>query len=415
MGDIPKVLLAISLGVDAPSYCIEKRNDCKRGLDTMTKKLYDLDSHLSVFNAQVLSCTSVGEGRWAVLLDQTAFFPEGGGQLADQGTLDGARVLDVQEMPEGILHTTDAPLEERAVVIGTLDLDLRFRRMQCHSGEHVVSGLAHRLYGCTNVGFHMGETEVILDFDRELTQAQIDTIEEHANRIIWSNRPVTAAYPAPEVLQELDYRSKLELTENVRIVTIPDCDVCACCAPHVNFTGEIGMVKLLANMRHRGGVRIWMVAGEQAWKDYCTKQENTAAISAALSVKQHETAQGVARMKAELEATYLALKEAKAALAAEKCKSLPETTGNLVLFEDDLDSQSMRTLVNAGVERCGGICAVFAGKDGQYRHVMGSKTVDLRALSKEIHQALGGKGGGQPTMIQGSVTADRKQIEEYFA
>lgn len=381
----------------------------------MTKKLYDLDSHLSVFNAQVLACTPAGEGRWTVLLDQTAFFPEGGGQLPDQGTLDQAKVLDVQESSEGILHTTDAPFEVGATVTGALDWPLRFRRMQCHSGEHVISGVAHNLFGCTNVGFHMGETEVILDFDKELTQAQIDTIEETANRIIWSNRPITAEYPATQILKDLDYRSKLDLTENVRIVTIPDCDVCACCAPHVNFTGEIGMVKLLSTMRHRGGIRIWMVAGEQAWKDYRTKQANVAAISAALSVKQHETAQGVERMKAELEATYLALKETKMALAAEKCKSLPETEGNLVLFEDDLDSQSMRTLVNTGMERCGGVCAVFVGKDGQYRHVMGSKTVDLRAQSKAIHQALGGKGGGQPTMIQGSVTATQAQIEAYFA
>ena len=381
----------------------------------MTKKLYDLDSHLSVFTAQVLACTPTGEGRWTVLLDQTAFFPEGGGQLPDQGTLDQANVLDVQETPEGIFHTTDAPLEVGGTVTGRLDWPLRFRRMQCHSGEHVISGVAHNLFGCTNVGFHMGENEVILDFDKELTQEQIDTIEETANRIIWSNRPVTAEYPAPEVLKDLDYRSKLDLTENVRIVTIPDCDVCACCAPHVNFTGEIGMVKLLSNMRHRGGIRIWMAAGELAWKDYRTKQANVAAISAALSVKQHETAQGVARMKAELEAAYLELKETKMALAAEKCKALPETEGNILLFEDDLDSQSMRTLVNTGMDRCGGICAVFVGKDGQYRHVMGSKTVDLRAQSKAIHQALGGKGGGQPTMIQGSVTATREQIEAYFA
>ena len=142
----------------------------------MTKKLYDLDSHLSVFTAQVLACTPTGEGRWAVLLDQTAFFPEGGGQLPDQGTLDQANVLDVQETPEGIFHTIDAPLEVGGTVTGRLDWPLRFRRMQCHSGEHVISGVAHSLFGCTNVGFHMGENEVILDFDKELTQEQIDTM-----------------------------------------------------------------------------------------------------------------------------------------------------------------------------------------------------------------------------------------------
>lgn len=380
----------------------------------MTKKLYDLDSHLSVFSAQVLACDPAGEGRWQILLDQTAFFPEGGGQLPDQGTLDQANVLDVQEAGPDILHTTDAPLTVGTSVTGTLDWPLRFRRMQCHSGEHIVSGTAHSLYGCTNVGFHLGENEVILDFDKELSQEQLDTIETIANQVIWENRPVLAEYPDPAVLRDLEYRSKLDLTENVRIVTIPGCDVCACCAPHVNATGEIGVIKLLSSMRHRGGIRIWMAAGQMALEDYRTKQGNVAAISAALSVKQHETAQGVARMKQELEAAYLALKEARQALAAEKCRDLPETEGNLLLFEEDLDSQSMRTLVNAGMEKCSGVCAVFVGKDGQYRHVMGSKHVDLRAKSREIHQALGGKGGGQPTMIQGTVTASRKEIEAYF-
>ena len=380
----------------------------------MTKKLYDLDSHLSRFTAQVVSCQPAGEGTWQVLLDQTAFFPDGGGQLPDAGTLNGAAVLDVQETPAGILHTTDAPLEAGTEVTGQLDWPLRFRRMQCHSGEHVVSGKAHNLFGCNNVGFHMGEHEVILDFDRELTPQQVEELEEEANRVIWANRPITAQYPDPAVLEKLDYRSKLDLTEGVRIVTIPDCDVCACCAPHVNFTGEIGMVKLLATMRHRGGIRIWMVAGEDALMDYRMKHNSVTAISGALSVKQHETAQGVVRMKAELEALYQTLKETKNALVAEKCKSLPETQGNLILFEGDLDSQGMRNLVNAGMERCTGICAVFAGQDGQYRHVMGSRTVDLRAQSKEIHGALGGKGGGQPTMIQGSVTATRAEIEAYF-
>ena len=386
----------------------------------MTKKLYDLDSHLQVFSARILSCRPAGEGRWQILPDQTAFFPEGGGQPADQGTLsaDGVTVsvLDVQETPEGILHLTDGPLKENAAAEGRLNWPLRFGRMQCHSGEHVISGLAHSRYGCTNVGFHMGEAEVILDFDRELTPEQIRELENEANRIIWENRPITAEYPDPAILKDMDYRSKLDLTENVRIVTIQNCDVCACCAPHVSYTGEIGLVKLTSFMRHRGGIRIWMAAGKMALTDYQTKQDNVAAISAALSVKQHETARGVERIKEELAETELALKDAKRALAAEKILSLPETPGNLCLFEEGMDIPTLRTLVNAGMEKCGGICAAFTGADGQgYRYVMGSKTVDLRAESKPIHAALGGKGGGQPAMIQGSLPASRAEIEAYFA
>lgn len=381
----------------------------------MTIKLYDQDSHCRAFSARVLTCQAAGEGRWQVTLDQTAFFPEGGGQPADQGTLGGAAVLDVQEVGDAILHTTDAPLSPGDTVQGELDWALRFGRMQCHSGEHVISGLAHSLFGCTNVGFHMGEDAVILDFDKELSPAQLREIEDRANAIITENRPVTAVYPDPDTLAGLDYRSKLDLTENVRIVTIEGCDVCACCAPHVKHTGEIGLVKLLDAMRHRGGIRIWMAAGKLALRDYQVKQENIAAISAALSVQQPQAAQGVQRLLGEMEGLKEALKAARQALVLEKARSLPETEGNLCLFQEDLDAGSLRALANAGMEKCSGICAVFTGSDqAGYRYVMGSRTVDLRAQAKAINAALGGKGGGQPTMIQGSVTAGREAILAYF-
>ena len=381
----------------------------------MTIKLYDQDSHCRAFSARVLTCQAAGEGRWQVTLDQTAFFPEGGGQPADQGTLGGAAVLDVQEAGDAIVHTTDAPLSPGDTVQGELDWALRFGRMQCHSGEHVISGLAHSLYGCTNVGFHMGEDAVILDFDKELSPAQLREIEDRANAIITENRPVTAVYPEPDTLAGLDYRSKLDLTENVRIVTIEGCDVCACCAPHVKHTGEIGLVKLLDAMRHRGGIRIWMAAGKLALRDYQVKQENIAAISAALSVQQPQAAQGVQRILGEMEGLKEALKATRQALVLEKARSLPETEGNLCLFQEDLDAGSLRALANAGMEKCSGICAVFTGSDqAGYRYVMGSRTVDLRAQAKAINAALGGKGGGQPTMIQGSVTAGREAILAYF-
>ena len=359
----------------------------------MTTKLYDQDSHCRTFSAQVLSCTPVQGGQWHIVLDQTAFFPEGGGQPGDQGTLDTVRVLDTRERGDAIVHITDGPLTPGTSVTGELDWALRFARMQCHSGEHVLSGLAHSLYGCTNVGFHMGEDQVILDFDKELTPQQLTVLEDRANQIITENRPVTARYPAPEELAALDYRSKLDLTEQVRIVTIAGCDVCACCAPHVTCTGEIGLVKLVDAMRHRGGIRLWMVAGRLALADYQRKQTNIAAISAALSVQQPQAAQGVERLKQELQTLKETLKQTRQALLAEKAKALPQTPGNLCLFEDDLDGTGLRVLANAGMERCGGICAVFAGTDqAGYRYAMGSQTVDLRAKAKEAPPGPGGKG-----------------------
>lgn len=289
----------------------------------MTTKLYDQDSHCRTFSAQVLSCTPVQGGQWHIVLDQTAFFPEGGGQPGDQGTLDTVRVLDTRERGDAIVHITDGPLTPGTSVTGELDWALRFARMQCHSGEHVLSGLAHSLYGCTNVGFHMGEDQVILDFDKELTPQQLTVLEDRANQLITENRPVTARYPTPEELAALDYRSKLDLTEQVRIVTIAGCDVCACCAPHVTCTGEIGLVKLVDAMRHRGGIRLWMVAGRLALADYQRKQTNIAAISAALSVQQPQAAQGVERLKQELQTLKETLKQTRQALLAERPKPSP--------------------------------------------------------------------------------------------
>lgn len=379
----------------------------------MTEKLYDLDSHLREFTARVISCEQDGK-RWAVALDRTAFFPEGGGQAADTGFLGSVRVLDVQEREDGILHYTDGPLGAGETVTGTLDWQQRFRRMQNHSGEHILSGLVHARYGYRNVGFHLGDGDVTVDFDGELSREQLDELETAVNLAIAENVTVQAWYPSPEELAALDYRSKLELTENVRLVRIEGYDLCACCAPHVSRTGEIGSLRILDFMRHRGGIRLHMLCGLDALEDARMRYQATLAISGLLSVPQADT-------PAAVECTLRELEETRQALAGEKRRwlklrsdALPETEANLCIFEEDLDPVSLRELVNAGMEKTPGICAAFSGQDGDWKYIIGSRKVDLRSLSKEINAAIGGRGGGRPEMIQGSCTADRKQIEAYF-
>ena len=380
----------------------------------MTEKLYDGDSHLREFTARVLSCEKEGE-RWTVLLDRTTFFPEGGGQAADTGILGAARVLDVQEAAGEICHYTDAPLSVGETVSGTLDWEKRFRRMQNHSGEHLLSGIVHAHYGYRNVGFHLGDGDVTVDFDGELTRSQLDELETEVNRAIAANVGVTCWYPPMEELAALDYRSKLELTENVRLVKIEGYDLCACCAPHVARTGEIGSLRILDHMRHRGGIRLHMLCGLDAMEDARARYQATLAISGLLSVPQLETPNAVRRVLGELEETKQALADARRQVLRMKADALPETEGNLCLFEPELDMLSLRELVNAGMEKAGGICAAFAGKDGAWKYIMGSRSADLRSLAKEINAAIGGRGGGRPEMIQGSCTASRQEIEAYFA
>lgn len=379
-----------------------------------TIKLYDADSHLYDFDASVISCEKTDKG-FAVVLDKTAFFPEGGGQPADEGTLNGIAVTDVQIKDGVITHTTAEEIPAGSAVKGAVDSEIRFRRMQNHSGEHIVSGLIHKLFGYNNVGFHMGSEDVTLDLDGVLTREDLDKIEMLANRAVYENVNVRAEYPSPEILKDLDYRSKLDLTENVRIVTIEGYDVCACCAPHVNKTGEIGIIKLLDFLKYKGGVRIHMLCGFDALEDYNRRYKNVAAISAKLSAKQAEVYEAVERLSAELSAEKQAAGELKRQLVAMKIAALEPTDGNMVLVEKDMDMLNLRNLVNEAVQLCGGICAAFSGSDENgYNYIIASKNVPLRAEAKAINAALNGRGGGKDEMIQGSAKTSEAEIRAYF-
>ena len=274
----------------------------------MTTRLYDTDSHLREFTAAVLRCEPAG-ARWRVVLDRTAFFPEGGGQPADTGALNGAAVTDVQEESGEVAHYTDAPLEPGTTAHGVIDWGKRFRRMQAHTGEHIVSGLVHTHYGYRNVGFHLGDETVTMDYDGELTWEQLMEIERLANEAVWRDVPVRIEYPAPEALVKMTYRSKLDLRENVRIVTVEGYDVCACCAPHVSRTGEVGAIKIVDSMRHRGGVRLTILCGADAQADYALRHAQVASLSHLLSVPRADVVAAAERLLREKEALERELEE----------------------------------------------------------------------------------------------------------
>ncbi|MGM9647105.1 MAG: DHHA1 domain-containing protein [Eubacteriales bacterium] len=379
----------------------------------MTEKLYYQDSYLFSFTATVRACTPAGD-EYAVELDRTAFFPEEGGQYADTGLLSGIPVLDVKEKNGIIIHTLPAPLPVGTEVVGQVEGKQRLRKMQNHTGEHIVSGLFHSLYGLNNVGFHLGHDDVTIDLDGSLTRDDLCRVEVLANEAIWKNLPIRAEFPAPEVLATLQYRSKLELTENVRIVTVPGYDVCACCAPHVAYTGEVGQIKLLDYSRYKGGVRIHMLCGMDALSDYHARYVATAAISAKLTAPQSEVAEAVDRLHAELQEKKQQIARLQDALAAELLCSLPAGDAPALFFETRLDNPARRALVNGAAEKRP-LAALFAGDDeAGYTFLIGSTTVDLRAFAKSLTAALGGRGGGSATLIQGTLSASRKAIEEYF-
>jgi len=377
----------------------------------MTEKLYYQNSHLFAFDAKVLDCRAEKKG-YSVVLDRTAFFPEGGGQLADTGTLGGVRVTDVHEKDGEIRHYTDAPLNTGETVHGEINKEQRLRRMQNHSGEHILSGLVHNAYGYDNVGFHMGAECMIIDFSGELSWEQLMELETRANEVVRQNLPLHIWFPDEAELSALEYRSKLELTENVRIVEIPGVDRCACCAPHVERTGEVGVVKILDSQRHRGGQRVSVICGMDALEDYRARQESVTEISRALSAKRGEVTAAVQRVLAEQQSMKERCDALSLALIQYMADAEGERDGNIVMFSDVLGEIAQRELVNLLMPKAGGFAAVFTGSDRDgWRYIIGSLRVDLRTGAKQINAAIDGRGGGTPQMIQGSARAFRDKIE----
>lgn len=378
----------------------------------MTERLYEQDSFCREFTATVLSCEPC-DGQYAVVLDRTAFFPEGGGQAADGGTLGGAQVLDVQMHDGEIVHTVAAPLTVGSTVGGALDWDTRFLRMQKHTGEHIVCGIIHRLYGYENVGFHLGSEDVTLDLDGELTREQLDEVEELANRAVAENRAVTAVYPTADELTEMDYRSKKEIDGAVRIVTIEGLDRCACCAPHVATTGQVGLIKLLDFIRYKGGVRIHMQCGLDALRDYRMRYTQTAHIAASLSVKQHAVVDGVERLFAQRDALTRELAAVRKDLLSLRVEMLPPDSGRVLFIEKTMDGESLRDLALAASAKVGGLCAAFAGDDDN-GYAYAASGGELTAFSAALKDALGARGGGSPQLMQGRVFATAQAIREFW-
>ena len=379
-----------------------------------TERLFDKDAKASEFEAVVLE-VSEENGTFCAVLDKTLFFPEEGGQACDTGTLGGACVLRVEENQGVIYHYTDKALRVGEAVKGKIDYDERYRKMQNHTGEHIVSGLIYKHFGLKNVGFHLSSDGMTADFDGELTDENIKMIEDLANRAVYECRAVRGYYPEPEELATMEYRSKLELSENVRIVEIEGVDLCACCAPHVSNTGEVGMIKILEYPRYKGGVRLSMKCGVDALEGYRAEYEQIKRISMAISAKRSEVADGVDRLLEEMSALRGKIAEMKRELMGYRLEKIEYTDGNLCIFEEDGDMLALRNLVNAAKTRCGGICACFSGNDSEgYKYIISSTSVDLKAKSKEINAAISGRGGGSVEMIQGSCTAKRDEIEEFF-
>ena len=378
-----------------------------------TEKLYYQDPYQTTFTARVLTCEPSKTG-YLVTLDRTAFYPEGGGQPADHGVLGGVTVTDVHEKDGVIFHTCSGPVEVGSTVEGSIDWTRRFDHMQQHSGEHILSGLLCSLYDCSNVGFHLGADTVTIDYDRELTWEQVLEAERQANEAIWRDTPAEITFPAPDALAQLDYRSKKELTGQVRIVSFPDADCCACCGTHVRRAGEVGLIKVLSCQKFREGVRLEILCGQRAYRYLSRIYEQDHAVARLLSVKPQDAFAAVERQNAELTAAKLRMTELEDRLFALRAQSLAGR-GDVLLLEPPMRPDGARKLADTAARAAGGLAAVFAGERDSYVYALvHAGGADISPLVKRLNSALSGRGGGRNGFAQGSVQADRSAILDFF-
>ena len=363
------------------------------------------------FTAFVQSCQKEKD-YYKVVLTRTAFFPEGGGQYADTGTLDNVRVFDVQEEDGKIYHKTKQPLVEGTEVHGQIDWEMRFMKMQQHTGEHIVSGLIHEKFGYNNVGFHLGSEDCTMDFNGEISKEELRQIEWKANEAVAENITVEILYPSKDELGKISYRSKIEIEGQVRIVTIPGYDVCACCAPHVHKTGEIGMIRLTNVQRYKGGVRVTMLCGFRALSDYREKEAQVRNISSLLCAKENEVSKAVERLKEEQVSLKQKLADTQKQLLSFRAKEAAKVgDAVIILYETDLEGEDLRILMNLILAEGKEICAVFQQTDlNTYKYVIGSKSLDIRFVASGFKEKFNGRGGGKPEMIQGSVTGSKEEL-----
>lgn len=378
-------------------------------------ELFYRDEYAREFDAEVISCQK-GKKGYEVALSDTAFYPEGGGQPADRGTLGQVNVLDVKRRNGEILHITDAPLEPGMTVHGVLDWERRFDHMQQHSGEHILSGVVHAQFGYDNVGFHMNDEVVTVDFNGPITWEEAMELEDKVNAYIWTDAESRELYPSEEELKAMDYRSKIELKGKVRLVEYPGADLCACCGTHVAHTGEIGLMKILSVSRHKDGVRMEMLFGGRAMKDYDRKHLLNTEFSCRLSAKPYETGEALQRVLDEMNAMKFRMQAMNERYYAMRATSIP--VGEPVIFfnEPGMSMVEIRKfcdyLISTGKVKT---AMIISPKDKEsVNYVMGSADLNMRDVGKLLNEELHGRGGGRSEMVQGSFQAEAEAVEQAF-
>ena len=389
-----------------------------------TIKLYDNLPYTTNFTANILS-TKPSDNRinlYELVLDRTLFFPEAGGQSCDTGIIKIEGITTVVEKvlidkDDIITHiiSSDLPLQADKLtgcsIYGEIDWAHRFSNMQQHSAEHIFSGIVHKKYGFENVGFHLSDNNVTMDYSGYLTPEQVTEIELETNRVIAKNISISCYYPNENELKDIDYRCKSELSGDIRIVEIEGVDICACCCPHVKQTGEIGLMKILSSIRYKGGTRLSILCGFRALEYFNILYTQMGELKSLLSAEQSEIINTVALLKNEKDELKNKLVEANRSLLISKIDSLPNGSP-AIIFSDEITPKSQREALNYLINKKNKYCGILVGNDKKgYSYLIGSNNLDSNLVQAKLKESLNAKGGGKKEMIQGFTEASRNEIE----
>ena len=382
----------------------------------MTVKLYDENTYQTTCEAVVLSCEEINSDSYQLILDQTIFFPEEGGQTPDKGTIAGFNVTDVQISGDIITHTISASGSTLSLpkvgdtVSCKLNWQHRFSNMQQHTGEHIFSGLVYAKFGYDNVGFHLSDSIVTMDYNGPISEEDILELETKSNEAIFEGHAITCYYPTDKELASLNYRSKKELTGPIRIVDIEGTDICACCAPHVKNTSEVGILKVLDVTNYKGGVRLSILCGMRALENYRLRLNQCIDISHTTSQPLDDITSAVEKLKDDCGTLRHELSESKKQLLASQAKELDANAKDVFLFTDHIDANIMRYQINELTELHPGYCGIFNASEDGFTFIIGSKEKDCNILIQKLRENIQAKGGGKPEMVQGSLTASKEDI-----
>ena len=393
----------------------EMKADLQSNIGTGTRKLFYDDAYKKSFEAYVISCDESEEG-FAVVLNETAFFPEEGGQSPDTGVFilpdgESVSVKDVQIKDGIITHYTDGPVDEDINVTGMIDFEHRFSNMQNHTAEHILSGICCSRFGVENVGFHLSDNEITVDYDKPISEEDLAAIEREVNIIIQKNIELSQWFPTQDELPEIDFRSKKDISGQVRLIVIPGVDICACCAPHVKSTGEIGLFKIISSQNYKGGVRVNMMAGMRAFDYVASVYDAMQSTSRFMTTSYLEVRDRVESLKNDNIELSRKLAMAESGKLIDEALSMPDD-GKVILFTKDLEMQIIRKSASEIYEKRGGIVAIFSLINNVYQYIVIGDG-DVGEYQKGL-SALGARGGGKAPAIQGSVEADEASIKNWF-